>query len=104
MVLQDHPLHKLYCQHTVQMVSQLSSVTCFKSDATPWEFMPNGAPPGSVTAHESKPECCMIEPLQGHDLLSYLKLLLTVLQALPPSGLGGHYRLVLSAGALWSHQ
>lgn len=63
------------------------SVLYFRSDGVPWEFMPNGAPPGSVTAHESKPECCMIKPLQGHDLLSFLKLLLTVLEALPPSGL-----------------
>lgn len=49
--------------------------------------MANGAPPCSVTPHESKLECCMIKPLRGHDLLSFPKLLLTVLEACPPSGL-----------------
>lgn len=63
------------------------SALCFRSDAVSWEFMPNGAPPGSVTAHETKPKYCMVKPRQGHDLLSFLKLLLTVLKALPPSGL-----------------
>lgn len=49
--------------------------------------MLDGAPRGSVPAHGSKPECRMVKPPQGHDLLSFLKLLLTVLQALPPPGL-----------------
>lgn len=59
----------------------------FSSGIIPGEFVPNAASPSSVTAHESTSECCMIKPPQGHDLLSFLKLLLTVLQALPPSGL-----------------
>lgn len=97
MVFYGKPEHRSteFTNHTVEcsmnsrynLICQLSSVPCFRSDAILWEFMPNGAPPGSVTAHESKPECCMIKPLQGHDLLSFLKLLLTALQALPPSGL-----------------
>lgn len=74
---------------TSNLICQLSKVSCVSELwwCLPWEFMPNGALPATVTAHESYCESRMIKPLQGHDLLSFLKLLLTVPEAVPLSGL-----------------
>lgn len=64
--------------------------------------MPNGVPPGFVITHESKPECSVIEPLQGRDLLASSNCFSRCCKLSLPQA-WCHYRLVLTAGTPQSH-